>query len=443
MFNARRPAWWTAAAPIALLAAMLPGAALAARPVEEAVPPVKPSEPRAQPEPLKYMRSVEDPGRTVALEVAARTFVPADSRGPSVALVGVSHIAEGELYGQLQAVLDAHDVVLYESVMPTGAAGAGGSTDEERVRSTEAVMNFTAGMLFLYHQREGRYPAGLPELVAFAGRRDSRVAQWLATARTDAWGRRIDYGADEAGRRFALTSLGADRIAGGDGAKADIEVTSTTPVLPEFLGESQDNIQAELAKALGLAFQLDGIDYDRAHFRCSDMSMDQLERAMRAEGLDMAPLEGSLGGTSLPGRIAVFFLKLIRTVDIFFDGVIADGMKVMLIELFSDDVFMRQSMSQFGEGFERVLIDQRNQVVVDDLREILDSERDVGSIAIFYGAAHMPDMAERLAEEFDYRPAGDQWFTAFEVNLDDSAMTPAQLRSLRGMIRRQLRMMSR
>ncbi len=427
MINASGPARWSAAA----LAATAITGAIAARPVEDAAP----SGP--------YMRSVEVPGRKVALEVASRTFVPADAEGPTVVLVSVAHIAESELYGRLQAVLDAHDLVLYESVMPAGARGAGGDTDTQRVRSTEAVMKFTAGSLYLFRDREQRYPLDLSELAEFAGRRDPRVAQWLASAETDGWGRRITYEVGEGGRRFVLTSLGADRAVGGAGVDADIRVTSETAVNAEFLEDDQDNIQAELAKALGLAFQLDGIDYDRSHFRCSDMSMDQLRRAMKAEGLDMAPLEGSLGGSSLPGRIAVFFLRLMRTLDIFFDGVIADGMKVMLIELFSDNAFMEQSFRQFGDGFERVLIEQRNQIVIDDLRVILERERDVRSVAIFYGAAHMPDMAERLTDQLGYRPHAEQWFTAFEVDLDESAMTPAQLQSLRRMIRQQLRMMSR
>ncbi len=431
MINACSLGPWSAAA----LAFTVTTGGIEARPVEDAAPQVAPSG--------SYMRSVEDPGRKIALEVASRTFVPDDPARPTVVLVSVAHIAEHELYGQLQAVLDANDLVLYESVMPAGARGAGGGTDAQRARGTEAVMKFTAGSLYLFHHREQRYPDDLSELAEFAGRRDPRIAQWLATARTDGWGRRIAYEVGEGGRRFVLTSFGADRAAGGAGADADIQVTSDTDLNAEFRDDGQDNIQAELAKALGLAFQLDGIDYDRPHFRCSDMSMDQLQRAMKAEGLDMAPLEGSLGGSSLPGRIAVFFLRLMRTIDIFFDGVIADVMKVMLIELFSDNAFMEQSFRQFGEGFERVLIDQRNQIVIDDLRAILERERDIRSVAIFYGAAHMPDMAERLADQLGYRLDAEQWFTAFEVDLDESAITPSQLRSIRQMIRRQLRMMSR
>ncbi|MHC4612288.1 MAG: hypothetical protein ACYTAU_01750 [Planctomycetota bacterium] len=96
-------------------------------------------------------------------------------------------------------------------------------------------------------------------------------------------------------------------------------------------------------------------------------------------------------------------------------------------------------MVQFGEGFADVIIGERNQVVVDDVKAILAGEPEVESIAIFYGAAHMPDLARRLDEQLGYRPADAEWFTAFEVNLAASALSPQQLRSLRRMIRMQLR----
>ena len=53
----------------------------------------------------------------------------------------------------------------------------------------------------------------------------------------------------------------------------------------------------------------------------------------------------------------------------------------------------------------------------------------------------MPDLARRLEEQLDYRPADARWFTAFEVNLASSALTPRQLASLRNMIRQQLKQM--
>ena len=204
------------------------------------------------------------------------------------------------------------------------------------------------------------------------------------------------------------------------------------------MGRADDNLQAELAKALGLEFQLDALDYDRSHFRCSDMAMDQLERALRTEGVDFAPIRGSLVGSSLPGKLGVFILRLIRAADVFFEGVIADAMKVVLIEIFSDEAVLQQSMNQFGRGFSTVIIDQRNQIVVDDVQAIMLREPDVESIAILYGAGHMPDMTKRFADQLGYRPTSEQWLTAFQVDLTESGLSSGQLHAIRRMVRQQL-----
>ena len=383
-----------------------------------------------------YLRAAEEPGRSIALEVAVRTFLPS-GRGPSVALVGVAHIAEGELYEDIQELLDQHDLVLYESVKPPGTGGAGGDTDAERVGSTRAAMKFLAGMLAAFQREASQYPGSLDDLEPFATTHDPRLAGWLSAARTDAWGRRTSYRLERDG--FVLTSLGADGRPGGAGAEADLQVTDETPVEPMLGGAGEENLQSALAKALGLEFQLDAIDYDRAHFRCSDMAMDQLQRALQEHGVEFEVLQGSLAGSSLPGRIALFLLRVVRVLDVFVEGAIADALKVVLIELFSDEAFLETSLRQYGPGFGEVLINQRNQVVLDDLKKILANELDVGSIAILYGAGHMPDMGERLAEQLGYRPADEQWLTAFEVDLRKTALPPGQMQDIRQMVRQQMR----
>ena len=85
-----------------------------------------------------------------------------------------------------------------------------------------------------------------------------------------------------------------------------------------------------------------------------------------------------------------------------------------------------------------MIIDERNQLVIDDLKAILEREPQVSSIAILYGAGHMPDMARRLTEQLGYRPTGEQWLTAFEVDLERSAMSARQLERIRWMVRYQL-----
>ena len=388
------------------------------------------------------IRVVEDPGNSVKLQIAVRTYQTPEATGPTVSLVGVSHIGARRFYRAVQKLLDEYAVVLYESVKPPGASGAGGENDAERVETTEATLRFVAEVLQLHHRTADRYPPDLKGLIAFAGERDPRLGHWLAGAVTDAWGRHLRYRLTDEGRRFVVASLGADGVPGGDGANRDLQVTADEAPTT-WSGAGEDNLQAELAKALGLEFQLDAIDYGKDHFRSSDMAMDELAEALGDQGVDFGPIGESLVGSSLPGKLVIYLLRVLRFVDLILDGAIADTMKVVLIELLADEAVMEQGLAQFGPGLKTVLIDTRNQLVIDQLKRIVQEEPDVDSVGIFYGAAHMPDMAQRLREQLGYEPTGGvRWLTAFEVDLRHSAMTASQLKQIRGMIRRQLKSMA-
>jgi hypothetical protein len=70
--------------------------------------------PLAQPQP--YTRVFRPDTNTVALQIALRHFDPARHRGPTVWLVGASHIGEPAYYRALQKHLDAQTLVLFEGV---------------------------------------------------------------------------------------------------------------------------------------------------------------------------------------------------------------------------------------------------------------------------------------------------------------------------------------
>ncbi len=414
--------WWLCAAAIA--------APAAARPVDA------PAAPAAPADPDRYLRIAEVPGRSIGREVAARTFAPPRPGLATVTLVGVAHIGTRELYAAVQRLLDDHDIVLYESVKPAGTGGAGGDDDEERALSTREALRFLASMLEAHLQAKSRYPESLEELGSFAAGIDPRMTGWVQIAATDGWGRPVAYRATGENSAYALESLGADRQPGGEGAAADVRLTAADAVPP--LARGDDQLQAELARALGLEFQLEAIEYDRPHFRCSDMAVDEVERALRAKGVDFGPIQSTLAGSSLPARIVVFLLRLMRVADVFLDGMLADTAKIALIELSGDQELLELTLRQLGEGVESVIIDARDQVVIDDLKAILERERP-GSVAIFYGAAHMPDMGRRLTEQLGYHPVAEQWLTAIDVDLTRSAITPQQISQMRATMRQQVR----
>jgi hypothetical protein len=106
---------------------------------------------------------------------------------------------------------------------------------------------------------------------------NNRAAWWLKAAMTDAWGNRLRYEPD--GDSFVLRSLGRDGEPGGMGPDAEIRFADQPPLTENELNP-RPSIQAELAEALGLVFQFDGLDYDRTHFRHSDLSMTAMRRAL-------------------------------------------------------------------------------------------------------------------------------------------------------------------
>lgn len=307
-------------------------------------------------EPEPYLRVIEG-DNVLRLQVASRSFKKADSSGPVVHLVGVTHIGQRTYYEQIQEWLDAQEVVLFEGVMP------------------EAMRELGPAAAF----------------------------------------------------------------------KEDID------------GEEGDaGLQRQLADAFGLCFQLEEIDYDRAGWRNSDMTMEQLvwrfsgnegpypgggptleqlqasgdkDKDGDGGGAEIEALMGMLDGSSVGAKVAGFMLKMIGS-----SPMASSIGRVMMIEMLSRaDELMAAAPGGMGE-FLAVLIGERNQVVLDDLAELLEKEPDVESIAIFYGAGHLLEMEQQLAEQLGFERVEDQWFEAITIDLEKENLNPFLVNQFRAML---------
>ena len=385
------------------------------------------------------LRIAEEPNQSIALEIVSRDYVRADGEGPTVTIVGVAHVADRSYYRTLQKHLDEFDIVLYESVMPSGARGPWGKTDDELHRSTRTAMSFVASIVEAHFAKKRHYPANTEALLDFARDGDARLGGWVDRALVDGWGKRVAYTVGMDGQAFSLVSLGADGAEGGDSAAADITIDRTDGVQPMPTTEGEGGMQAELANALGLAFQLEAVDYGADNWVCSDMTFDQLEHELAKRGANAGPLNAALGDAGFPAMLAKGMLRLIKLADAFLDGAITDMIKVVMIEMLGDEATVQNSLDQFDPVFAEVILDERNQVVIDDLAAILEEGTDAETIAIFYGAAHIPDMADRLADQLDYHATEDTWYTAIEVDLADSMVTSSDLKMIRRLFKQSMR----
>ena len=129
--------------------------------------------------------------------------------------------------------------------------------------------------------------------------------------------------------------------------------------------------------------------------------------------------------------------------DAFLGNTIADTFKVVLIEVLGDPALTQASFEQLGDGFEEVIINERNQVAMEDLAISLATAGADDRIAIFYGAGHMPDLAERLFDQLGFEEKQQRWLRAMEVDLEASAVDKRDIAMIRRMIKQSMRMQMR
>ena len=92
----------------------------------------------------------------VSIELVSRRY---EAEGkPDLWLVGVAHIADASFYKEINSLLDPMDIVLFESVRPTGSRPPGGATDEERIASTTLSMEFVADIAKRTAEETGEIP---------------------------------------------------------------------------------------------------------------------------------------------------------------------------------------------------------------------------------------------------------------------------------------------
>jgi hypothetical protein len=362
----------------------------------------------AQPEGYVRVQDSDDGGKAI-LQVAIRSFERKDS--PTVHLVGVVHIGDQAYYDDLQKFLDAQDLVLFEGVKPAGGGrDLADADDAAKVKVTKSRQRLLAVLWHRHYQKHKSYPEDVD--AALEGVHGS-LARLGKAAAEDAWGnpqRVVVVEREGAAPGVDIVSYGSDGKAGGEGGAADLHFKDQKPLTKEEKAGGE-GIQAKLAKALGLEFQLAAMDYSREKWRNSDMTVDELQDRLTEEGLSGGALFSMLDGSSLMSKMLGAALGVIGQspeMSFFF--------KAMVVETLAHAEELMEAQAQMGKGmgeFMRVLIEDRNAVVFRDLEGALKDGH--GSIALFYGAGHLVDMEERLVA-MGYAPTGTVWKDAVVVD---------------------------
>lgn len=169
-------------------------------------------------------------------------------------------------------------------------------------------------------------------------------------------------------------------------------------------------MQSEMTDQLGLTFQLVGIDYSRDHFVHADMTDLQFQQSMDDRGESFLAAFGRLYLQALSQPTSVPQLSVS---DMLVYVMAADKYRAMRV-LLAEQLTQLDKMTPFLEGPDgSTLVTERNKVVVERFRETLEGP--ARTFAIFYGAAHMPDLEQRLVDEFDLVRIGESWLDAWSL----------------------------
>ncbi len=222
----------------------------------------------------------------------------------------------------------------------------------------------------------------------------------------------------------------------------------------------QSSIQHTLATSLGLVFQLTAINYDRPHFRNSDLTVPELQRMLagdhqaggapskspgnsdddagsaREESPEFRELMGVMNGSSILGMLVHLGVRFLGS-----SPKLQAMTKLAMIETlgsFQGDLAEVKSVPPELQRLMAVIVRGRNEVVLRDLRKNLRTARSGQSISVFYGAGHMADLEKRLVEDLGYRRREELWMTALSVDIRAAGLTSAELQMVRGLVQWQL-----
>jgi hypothetical protein len=189
------------------------------------------------------------------------------------------------------------------------------------------------------------------------------------------------------------------------------------------LGDHKSNhpigmLQQSLPGVLDLDYQLKAIDYTPKNFEHADLSPDQMAEAIRKRGDNGA----SIG-------IKVFFdiLKQVNQQSEARAKKGADFSELQLLsamfdpnrplalkKMFAEQMDLIGGLGTgLGSTLDTILVQDRNAAAMKVLKKEINNG--TPRIAIFYGAAHMPDFDRRLTEELKLKRESMSWDSAWDL----------------------------
>jgi len=170
-------------------------------------------------------------------------------------------------------------------------------------------------------------------------------------------------------------------------------------------------VQTGMKEILGLTFQLDEVDYSPNNFVHADISPEDFKNSMDEKGESFFSMFLNMWLVGLQQQAtnpnAVNDVELIMAM--FSDNRERDLKIIAAQQFMSMDPVMKAIEGDEGS----TIVAARNLKALKVLRQ--EIEKGNKTFAIFYGAAHMPEMERVMMEEFKLKPDQINWIDAWDL----------------------------
>ncbi len=195
-------------------------------------------------------------------------------------------------------------------------------------------------------------------------------------------------------------------------AREDANVPTPGQGSSGFIG----GMQVGMKSMLDLDYQLDCIDYHRKNFVHADMSPEEFAATMKRRNETFAGMFFRLLGRSLAEQAE----DPLGTSDwevmaALFAPNRSHRLKVVMAKQFAD---LEGQVGVLEGPNGSTIITERNGKAVEVLTREIEAGRK--KIAIFYGAGHLPNLQQRLEEDFHLKPLETVWLTAWSLKSEKS-----------------------
>jgi hypothetical protein len=179
------------------------------------------------------------------------------------------------------------------------------------------------------------------------------------------------------------------------------------------------SFQAGMGMALALEHQLDHVDYNAKNFVHADLSPAEFARraAERGDFLQMIQrmmlLSAQKSGSDAQE-------EEMKTLGRMIGSLFAPDPALSMKRLLADEMINQLDEAGWiigGDG--SAIITDRNEAALKVLRQEIKNGKK--KIAIFYGAAHLPEFAKSLEKDFQMKHAGTDWIIAWDLTKEKSA----------------------